>query len=221
LQFISDKTKAFLDLNDVYVHYISTYHPASNGEVENRNREIVKYIRILKSQFKELSKQNQEWDDILPSALWALRTTKNEVTKFSSFELLYGRKDLQPFELAINIDKRFPEESEEEYFVRKFINHHNWISEAIKNIETANELWKDRRRQIKRLRSEFKPGDLVLVRNFNRRKLDPYYIGPLKIVKQQFNTVTVCDPYTNEIAERNIHLKNVIPYISNFLNYNQ
>ena len=216
-QFISDKTKAFLDLNDVYVHYISTYHPASNGEVENRNREIVKYIRILKSQFKELSKQNQEWDDILPSALWALRTTKNEVTKFSSFELLYGRKDLQPFELAINIDKRFPEESEEEYFVRKFINHHNWISEAIKNIETANELWKDRRRQIKRLRSEFKPGDLVLVRNFNRRKLDPYYIGPLKIVKQQFNTVTVCDPYTNEIAERNIHLKNVIPYISNFL----
>ena len=46
---------------------------------------------------------------------------------------------------------------------------------------------------------------------------DPYFIGPLKIVKQQFNTVTVCDPITNEVAERNIHLKNVIPYISSFV----
>jgi len=46
-QFTSDKTKAFFDLHDVYVHYISTYHPASNGEVENRNRKICKYLRLL------------------------------------------------------------------------------------------------------------------------------------------------------------------------------
>ena len=46
-QFTSDKTKAFLDLHDVYTHYISTYHPASNGEVENRNKEICKFLRLL------------------------------------------------------------------------------------------------------------------------------------------------------------------------------
>jgi len=209
-QFCSDKTKAFLDLNDVYVHYISTYHPASNGQVENRNREIAKYLRVLGT-------KTDNWDEVLPSALWALRTAKNEVTKFSSFELLYGRRDLQPFELMINVDKREKEENEEEYWMRKFITHYNWIKEAINNIETANELWADRRRQIKRLRSEFKPGDLVLIRNFNRRKLDPYFIGPLEIIKQQFNTVTVRDPKTKEIVERNIHLKNVVPYISSFV----
>ena len=209
-QLISDKTKAFLDLHDVYVHNVATYHPPSNGEVENRNREIGKYLRLL-------GKNNKDWDDILPSALWALRTAKNEVTKYSSFELLYGRRDLQPFELTINVDQKHEDETDEEYYLRKFITHNKWINEAIRNIETANELWKDRRKQIKRLRSEFKPGDLVLIRNFNRRKLDPYFIGPLKIVKQQFNTVTVCDPITNEVAERNIHLKNVIPYISSFV----
>ena len=32
------------------------------------------------------------------------------------------------------------------------------------------------------------------------------------IVKKQFNTVTLCDPLTNEIAERNVHLKNIVPY---------
>jgi len=206
-QFTSDKTKAFLDLNDVFVHYVSTYHPASNGEVENRNKEISKYLRLL-------GDRNNNWDEILYSALWALRTCRNEVTKYSSFELLYGRRDLQPFEVSINVEKRNPFESEEEYLLRKFINHDQWIREAISNIETANKLWSDRRNQIKRLRSRFQPGDLVLVKVFNRRKLEPFFTGPLQIVKQELNTVTVCDPITKKVADRNIHLKNVIPYFT-------
>ena len=206
-QFGSDKTKAFLDLHDVYVHFVTTYHPESNGEVENRNKEIVKYLKLL-------GNQEDDWDDILPSALWALRTCKNEATKFSSFELLYGRKDIQPFELTINYQKRNKYESEEEYWLQKFILHHKWISEAINNIETANKLWSDRRKQMKRLKSDYKPGDLILVRVFNRRKLDPYFTGPLQIVKREMNTVTVCDPISGEIADRNIHLKNIIPYFS-------
>ena len=206
-QFCSDKTKAFLDLHDVFVRFITTYHPASNGEVENRNKEISKYLRIL-------GNSEDDWDDVLPSALWALRTCKNEVTKFSSFELLYGRKDLQPFELGLNVGGINKNEDEEEYWIRKFINHHKWIEEAIKNIETANNLWMDRRKQMKRLRADFKPGDLILIRAFNRRKLDPYFIGPLKIVKKELNTVIVCDPISGEIAERNVHLKNIIPYFT-------
>ena len=206
-QFIADKTKAFLDLHDVYVHYISTYHPASNGEVENRNREISKYLRLL-------GETITDWDETLPSALWALRTCKNEVTKFSSFELLYGRRDLQPFELTINIEKKNPQETLEEYWLRKFITHDKWIKEAIKNIDTANKLWEDRRKQIKRMKSSYKPGDLVLVKVFNRRKLDPYFSGPLQIVKKELNTVTVRDPISGEIAERNIHVKNIVPYFT-------
>ena len=206
-QFTSDKTKAFLDLNDIYVNYVATYHPSSNGEVENRNREIGKYLRLL-------GEEDSQWDETLYSALWALRTCKNEVTKHSSFELLYGRRDLQPFELTVNVESKNDWEDEEEFWLRKFINHDRWIREAIKNIETANKLWEDRRKQIKRMRAKYKPGDLVLVKLFNRKKLDPFFTGPLKIVKQEFNTVTVCDPVTGEVADRNIHLKNIIPYFT-------
>jgi len=206
-QFYSDKTKAFLDLHDVYVNYATTYHPSTNGEVENRNKEVIKYLKLL-------ANEEDDWDEILPSALWALRTCKNERTKFSSFELLYGRQDLQPLELTLNKESRNKYEKEEEYWLQKFIQHHKWIKEAVENIETANKLWSDRRKQIRRMRSDYKPGDLVLVKVFNRRKLDPYFTGPLKIIKKEFNTVTVCDPISGEIAERNIHLKNVIPYFS-------
>ena len=51
---------------------------------ENRNREIGKYLRLLGQKEKDL-------DIVLPSALWALRTSRNTATKHSSFELVYGR----------------------------------------------------------------------------------------------------------------------------------
>ena len=205
-QFKSDKTKAFLDLYGVFVHFVAVYHPESNGMVENRNKEIGKYLRILCNQ------NVTNWDVLLPSALWALRTCKSETTKFSSFELLYGRRDLQPFELTLNLDKREPCESFSEYLIRKFTKHYKWITEAINNISTANKIWEERRNQIKRMKANYNSGDLVLVRLINRRKLDPYFVGPLRIVKKEFNTVTLADPITGEIADRNVHLKNIVPY---------
>ena len=54
-QFISSKTKGFLDLYNVYVQNSAIYHPESNGEVENRNKEISKYLRLL-------GENEKEWD---------------------------------------------------------------------------------------------------------------------------------------------------------------
>jgi len=42
---------------------------------------------------------------------------------------------------------------------------------------------------------------------FNRKKLDPFFTGPLKIIKQELNTVSVCDPIIGEVADRNIHYR--------------
>jgi len=88
----SDFTKLFLDLYDAYERFTSTYHPESNGLTENRNKEIGKYLRLQANKY-------QEWDELLPAALWALRTANNSTTKFSSFQLVYGRTDHQPLEL--------------------------------------------------------------------------------------------------------------------------
>jgi len=82
-QLISMQTLGFLDLYNVYVSPTTTYHPETNGKVVNRNKEICKYLRLL-------SENERDWDELLPTALWALRTAKSEVTGFSSFELLYG-----------------------------------------------------------------------------------------------------------------------------------
>jgi len=206
-QLISMQTLGFLDLYNVYVSPATTYHPETNGKVKNRNKEICKYLRLL-------SENERDWDELLSTALWALRTAKSEVTGFSSFELLYGRRDKQPFELLVNIDRKLPQETHEEYLIRRFTKHRKWIQEAIANIERANALWRDRRQQAKRMKNNYKKGDLVLVRYVNRRKLDPFFLGPLRIVKVEFNTVSLEDPETGEMMDRNIHKKNIVPYFS-------
>jgi len=43
-QFTSDTTKGFLDLYDVYEHYISTYPPESNGQVVKEITKLEKYL---------------------------------------------------------------------------------------------------------------------------------------------------------------------------------
>jgi len=208
VQFTSDMTKIFIDLYDVYIKFTSTYHPESNGLTENRNKEIGKLLRLLGSKYRE-------WDEILPSALWALRTAKNSVTGHSSFELVYGREDQQPFDIAARPTKEV-NKSTDEVLLEKFINHYLWTIEAADNIRNASKYWAMRREEKNSMNKGkyIKPGDLVLVRNFSRNKLEPYFVGPLKVIKKQFNTVTLADPNTGIQLNRNVHLKNIVKYNS-------
>jgi len=58
----------------------------------------------------------------------------------------------------------------------------------------------------------FEPGDLVLVRNFSRRKLDPFYIGPFRIVQMNYNTACICDIYFFSRSLKN--LRTIIPQLN-------
>jgi len=80
---------------------------------------------------------------VLPSDLWALRTTKNSITKHSSFKLIYGREDQQPFDISARPTKGVNKSSDEIY-LEKFINHYRWVKEAAENIKTASKYWKAR-----------------------------------------------------------------------------
>lgn len=204
--FRSEVTKMVLDLYGSWVKFVAPHHPESNGMVENRNREIGKLLKLL-------GNYNTDWDEILPSVLWALRTTKNSKTKFSSFELVYGRKDLWPVDIQFSDIEREENESELEYNVRRFVRHQRWISQAAKYSEWANEYWRKRINSEEILRSKYKVDDLVLIRLMNRAKLDPYFIGPFRVVApSKYNTLVLENALTKELLNRNVHIKNVVPY---------
>ena len=205
--FISDITKMMIDLYGSWVHFVSPHHPESNGMIENRNREIGKILRLL-------VENENEWDEYLPSALWALRTTKSSKTKFSSFELLYGRRDTWPLEVMFPDIYKDPNETEEEYIFRRFLRHQNWVKQATEYSNYANQYWEHRIGLSKALKKNYKPGDYVMIRLIGRSKLNPYFYGPYKVVnKQKFNTVVLEDPQTGRLLDRNVHIKNIFPYV--------
>ncbi|CAG2248609.1 unnamed protein product [Mytilus edulis] len=62
----------------------SPYRPQSNGRCERFNG-------TLKSMLKKLCTESaEEWDELVPYALFAYREVPHEETGFSPFELLYG-----------------------------------------------------------------------------------------------------------------------------------
>ena len=175
-QFSSDVTKTMVDLYGSWIQFVAPHHPEANGQVENRNREIIKILR-------HLCLYQANWDEYIPASLWALRTSRSSVTGFSSFELLYGRKDLWPLSVVIPDIAKNKNESDDEYNLRRFIRHQKWVKEAMENIKQAHSYWLQRSKAVDSMNHTYKPGDLVLVRYIGRKKLDPFFIGPFKVIK--------------------------------------
>ena len=61
---------------------------------------------------------------------------------------------------------------------------------------------------------KYNPGDLVLIRYVNRKKIDPFFIGPFKVLKSsRYNTLVLQTLKERQILERNVHIKDVKTYL--------
>jgi len=106
------------------------------------------------------------------------------------------------------------EETEEEYIFRSFLRYQNCVKQTTEYSEYANKYWEHRNSFQNALKKKYKPGDYVMIRLIGRSKLDPYFYGTFKIVnKQKLNTLVLEDPSTGKLLERNVHIKNVYPYV--------
>jgi len=96
------------------------------------------------------------------------------------------------------------EETEEEYNLRRFLRHQKWVQEAIDNIQYMHSYWIQRAKASERMLHKYKPGDLVLIRYIGRKKLDPYFIGPFKVLKaSKYNTLVLETLDTDSIRQAN------------------
>jgi transposase InsO family protein len=77
-------------------HYKSTtYYPQGNGQEKSTNK-------MLKQMLTKLVNANQnDWDVMVPTALWAYRTTCKVSTQHTPYELVYKLMPLLPIEFII------------------------------------------------------------------------------------------------------------------------
>ena len=68
----------------IYTGLTTAYHPQANGQVERKNQEVEVYLRLF------ISKQQDDWVDLLPTAEFVINSQLNSATGHTPFELIYG-----------------------------------------------------------------------------------------------------------------------------------
>jgi len=63
----------------------TAYHPESNGALERSHRTLAEYIR-------HINKDQTDWDEWIPFAIFTYNTTPHTGTGYTPFELMYGHQ---------------------------------------------------------------------------------------------------------------------------------
>ncbi|KAG9444917.1 hypothetical protein H6P81_016257 [Aristolochia fimbriata] len=73
----------------------SVYNPADNGLAEAFNKTLYKILK------KTVGTHKRSWDEKLPEALWAYRTTARMPTQSTPYSLVYGSEAVLPLEVQL------------------------------------------------------------------------------------------------------------------------
>ncbi|OBZ80935.1 Transposon Ty3-I Gag-Pol polyprotein, partial [Choanephora cucurbitarum] len=139
----------------------SVEHPQSNGLVERLNGTIKTSLAIC-------TEGNPfDWDDQLPFVTFAYNTAKQSSTGFSPFEVLFGRKARLPVlpNLELEPVKSYETEAWSVYLKNRLPLLHGQVR---KNIEVAQVRQKRAYNKGKRVKYDYKAGDLILRKNLNK-----------------------------------------------------
>ncbi|CAF1575324.1 unnamed protein product, partial [Didymodactylos carnosus] len=161
------------------IHHIFSlaYHPRSNGMIQRFNAAFIPQIAKL------LDSEYNNWDEFLDPVIFAYNTGVHSSTKFSPYELQFGRQprlSIDPSPTQLNL----PNPSD--YYVQliKSLKPYQLYSRenTIKQ-QNLSAIWYNKSRKDK----HYIIGDYVLTRvRGNRLKLDPrFHPTPMIIIKEK------------------------------------
>lgn len=169
-------------------HNFSTaYHPETIGSLERNHRCLNEYLRHF------INEQHDDWDSWLPYYTFCYNTTPHSEHTYSPFELVFGRQ----FQFSNNLTERIdPLYNTESYFAEMKYRLQTACSKAKMLLD------KSKTRRINKTQYsnpiQITTEDVVWLRIENRRKLDPAYSGPFKVINVEHPNVTIENTISKE-----------------------
>ena len=174
----------------------SAYHPQGNGKAEN-------FVGSLKTILTSIlaTSSSIDWEDAIPYALMAYRTTVHKSTTYTPAYLTYGRELSYPLECIIGIPQ--PE-----------VNYppSNYAQEAYKNLTEAYEKVRQKLQEAQRRQKRYyderthdlpvNVDDLIYLKNQVPKPLEPKWLGPFKVLKVISDKVLEIVPTDNSTGAR-------------------
>jgi hypothetical protein len=176
---MSDVLQRYLTKMNVKHKATSAYHPRSNGKCERLNGVLGHMIN------KYVGTHRHSWDQYLHQSLFACRVHISQRTHVSPFQLVYG------------IEPRIPQDPVRP-FLFDFSDPEDFLEYRKKTFHEINELREKQLATQKAAASamvtrhedthdveenKFQVGDFVLVKNYGKRKMDPFWYGPLQVIR--------------------------------------
>ncbi|CAF1282589.1 unnamed protein product [Didymodactylos carnosus] len=187
-----------------YNHIFSApYHPQTNGIVERFNSTFVPQISKLQDA------EDNNWGEYLQAVVFAYNSGIHKTTKYSPYELLYGRQPRLPIDAK---SVHFSFQKPNDYFIQLQRTLKIYHKLAKENSIQQQQLSKNRY-DLHRQDPHYKVGDLVLTRIFLRGdKLQPKFSStPKVIINCHHPTYIVKDAQTN--VESRVHVGDLRPIL--------
>jgi hypothetical protein len=198
--FMGDIFKRICKLFKIEKICTTAYHPESNGALERTHKTLANYLRC----FCDTKVNN--WDQWLPFACFTYNTTPHTITKYTPYEILFGR--------IANIPGKLQRRPQPLY------NFDDIVLEIKQKMQNCNQIARERLVKFKELQAQkvkfndhdFKENDLALLKVESRHKLDPLWKGPYEIKKIRGSNAVI-----QEIGKRKhqeVHINRLKPYLS-------
>uniref|UniRef100_A0A5S6Q9H7 RNA-directed DNA polymerase n=1 Tax=Trichuris muris TaxID=70415 RepID=A0A5S6Q9H7_TRIMR len=183
-KIISDRGTAFtaesmrITLSSMGIAHgmVSACHPQANGLVERTNRTVSGVLSAY------VNSKHNDWDELLPFVMLALNTAEHSSTRFTPFELVYGRLAVLPEESCLPWPRGVS--LPHEVFTEQLEQRRKKARSNCLRSQAAQKKYYDRRRRVG---TGFQVGQLAWLRRNVRRvgrsaKLLPRYVGPVRII---------------------------------------
>ena len=179
-QMLSDQGKEFMNtiilklLESIGTEHTVTspYHPQCNGMTEKLNSTLISTIR------KHTDNDPLNWNKWLPYCLLAYRSRVHSTTKFTPFELMFGRP------MNLFVDNRIPGSTANIELLNRLAEiqllFENDVPQALENIQESQAIQIENQNKRQHLQVDIIPkGTEVYIKNLMlQNKLLPEYNGP-------------------------------------------
>ncbi|XP_062100048.1 uncharacterized protein LOC133805917 [Humulus lupulus] len=178
--FQNAKVQELCDTYKIKLSFASITYPQGNGQAEASNKVIFANIK------KNLEDKKGAWAEELPKVLWAYRTTKRSSTGESPYAMVYGTEAIIPTEVGLPT-LRSEIASDQTTNNIQLLHNLDLLEEirTVAQLRLENYQKAAERYYNKRVHSRtFREGDWVLCKvTGNKKKLEPNWEGPFKIIK--------------------------------------